>query len=119
MVKYLDQFYPLATTRDHLVFGFFLACAVICMSASATYHTLTCHSHKIEALFLRLDFVGIVVQILGNFISGVHMGFYCEPDLQKFYSTLVRRTALWRIKSIKLTGRIRFSDSDVHLSLSL
>lgn len=89
MVTYLDSFYPDASAKDHLVFGFFLATSVTCMIASATYHTVMSHSHEVENLFLRFDFVGIVVQILGNFVSGVYMGFYCEPQLQKLYWTMV------------------------------
>lgn len=38
---------------------------------------------------MRLDYVGIVVQIVGSFIPGIYFAFYCEPQLQKVYWSMV------------------------------
>jgi adiponectin receptor len=47
------------------------------------------HSIHVSNLWLRLDFVGIIVLTLGDFVSGIYMVFYCEPTLQKIYWTMV------------------------------
>ena len=85
---FLDR-YPGATRGDQLVFGFFLLTAVACLSMSSTYHTLMNHSASVSKTWLRLDYVGIIILTLGDFVSGIYMVFYCEPTLQKVYWTMV------------------------------
>jgi adiponectin receptor len=86
---HLHTKYPNATISDHLIFAFFLLTAVICLVTSATYHTLTNHSKNVSNLWLRLDFVGIIILTLGDFVSGIDMVFYCEPTLKKVYWAMV------------------------------
>ncbi|KAL2258021.1 hypothetical protein VTK26DRAFT_8837 [Humicola hyalothermophila] len=76
-------------TADHLVFAFFLLTAAVCLGLSAGYHTLLNHSQRIEALWLRLDLVGIVFLILGYFISGVYMIFWCESLQRTIYWSMI------------------------------
>lgn len=92
MYQYLHVRYPNATAVDHVVFAFFLFTAVVCLGFSATYHTVLNHSAHIANIWLRLDFVGIVVLTLGDFVSGILMVFYCEPLLQKIYWAMVWAT---------------------------
>ena len=76
--------YPGVTSSDHLIFAFFLLAATTCLSLSATYHTMINHSHQIESLWLSLDLVGIVVLILGDFVSdliGLLVRGTAEEDL--------------------------------------
>lgn len=87
---YFQASYPDATTGDRLIFAFFLLTAATCLGMSATYHTLMNHSMHVSNLWLRLDFVGIIVLTLGDFVSGIYMVFYCEPMLQKIYWSMVR-----------------------------
>lgn len=91
ILEYLTTRYSRTTSADHFVFVFFLLTAVICLGLSATYHTLMNHSYAIEQLWLRLDLVGIVVLILGDFISGIYMVFWCEPLQRKIYWSMVSR----------------------------
>ncbi|KAI1773073.1 mPR-like GPCR protein [Hypoxylon cercidicola] len=86
--------YILARLRQHLgsgdagvVAGLMLS-EVACLGLSSTYHTLMCHSHQVESLWLRLDFVGIILLILGSFISGIYVEFWCET---------FERTVYWSI----------------------
>ena len=81
--------FPLAPPADRAVFHLYLATSVLCFGVSSTFHTLLCHSPSYFALWLRLDYVAIIVQILGSFISGLYIGFYCEPHLQKTYWSMV------------------------------
>ena len=55
------------------------------------YHTLMNHSRRVEQLWLQFDLVGIVVLILGDFISGIYMVFWCEPLERKIYWSMVSR----------------------------
>lgn len=81
--------YPDASWEDELIFQIYLTTTVFCFGISSAYHTLLCHSEIYAAAWVRLDYVAIVFQILGSFISGLYLGFYCEPLLQKFYWSMV------------------------------
>lgn len=81
--------FPHASWKDELMFRIFLTTCVICFGTSAAYHTLICHSQLFANLWVRLDYVGIVVQIVGSFVPGIYFAFYCEPNLQKLYWTMV------------------------------
>ncbi|KAL3421726.1 hemolysin-iii channel protein [Phlyctema vagabunda] len=86
---YLSASYPLASTLDRCIFAFFFATAAVCLGLSAAFHTLLNHSQPVSALMLRLDFVGILVLILGKFVSGIYVGFLCEPALKRAYWLMI------------------------------
>jgi adiponectin receptor len=86
---YFTSSFPKATLTDQLVFHIYLTTSVICFGISSAYHTFLCHSARFTDLWGRLDYVAIVFQILGSFISGIYVGFYCEPQLQKLYWSMV------------------------------
>jgi adiponectin receptor len=86
----LHQQFPEANPVDYVVFSFFLLSACITLSLSFLYHTLMNHSMGISYLWLRLDYVGILALTLGYFVSGIRVGFYCDPTLQKIYWSMVR-----------------------------
>lgn len=75
---------------DHAILALHLFTAACCLLLSAFYHTLSNHSQDVAHRWLQLDYLGILNLILGNFISGLHFGFYCEPALKYFYWGLVR-----------------------------
>ncbi|KAL8813121.1 MAG: hypothetical protein Q9223_007128, partial [Gallowayella weberi] len=81
--------YPDSTIGDQLIFVFFFLSASVCLGMSATYHTLMNHSATISNLWLRLDYVGIIILTLGDFVSGIYLVFYCEPTLQKIYWSMI------------------------------
>lgn len=87
--KYFNSQFPHASRTDELVFRIYLTVTVICFGTSAVYHTLLCHSQAYASLCVRLDFIAIVMQIVGSFVPGLYFGFYCEPHLQKLYWTMV------------------------------
>jgi adiponectin receptor len=89
ILHYLHSRYSNATTSDDLIFSFFLLAATGCLGLSTTYHTMINHSPNIEALWLRLDLVGIVLLTLGDFVSGIYMVFWCEPLQRKIYWSMV------------------------------
>lgn len=76
-----------------------LLAASCCFLVSALYHTLLDHSPDVAHRWLQLDYVGIITLILGNFVSGLHLGFYCTPSLKYFYWSLV---SVFRLHSCPL-----------------
>lgn len=87
--RYFDSNFPAADATDRLVFQLYLATSVACFSVSSLYHTLLCHSRHYFDLWVRIDYVAILFQILGSFIPGIYLGFYCEPELKKVYWSMV------------------------------
>ncbi|KAM3082749.1 hypothetical protein ACMFMF_002402 [Clarireedia jacksonii] len=85
----LQQRYPHASRADKAVFSLWFALSATCLGLSAAYHTLMNHSQRVASLWLRLDFVGIVVMILGDFGSGIYVAFYCEGKLRVVYWSMV------------------------------
>ncbi|KAI0835988.1 mPR-like GPCR protein [Hypoxylon sp. FL0890] len=77
------------SSGDAGVVATLLLSAVACLGLSSAYHTLMCHSRQVEALWLRLDFVGIILLILGSFVSGIYVGFWCETLERKIYWSMI------------------------------
>ncbi|KUI67084.1 ADIPOR-like receptor IZH2 [Cytospora mali] len=73
LLQYLHSQYARVNIADDFIFAFFLFTAAACLGLSSTYHTLINHSRALEALWLRLDFVGIVLLTIGDFVSGIYM----------------------------------------------
>ncbi|KAI0427875.1 mPR-like GPCR protein [Xylaria sp. FL1042] len=85
VLSYLRQKYVNAGASDYLIFAFLLSASATCLGISSVYHTLMSHSREVEARWLRLDFVGIIVLIVGSFVSGIYVGFWCETTERKIY----------------------------------
>ncbi|KAL4881415.1 mPR-like GPCR protein [Aspergillus karnatakaensis] len=86
---YFRDRYPNASLVDQLAFHVYLTTSVICFGISSLYHTLLCHSEAYSGLWVRFDYVAILIQTVGSFISGIYVSFYCEPGLQKIYWTMI------------------------------
>jgi hemolysin III-related protein len=86
---YFRDRYPTASLADQLAIHVYLTTSVLCFGISSTYHTLLCHSEAYSDLWGRLDYVAIIIQTIGSFVSGIYVTFYCEPGLQKLYWTMV------------------------------
>jgi adiponectin receptor len=89
LFQYFSVWYPDATVLDRLVFHVYLTAVSVCFGVSAAYHTLLCHSREFADLWVRLDYVSISVLILGSFVPGLYMGFYCEMGLLGVYLGMV------------------------------
>lgn len=85
----LGSRYVSASRADVLAFGSFFLGAALCLGMSATYHTISNHSPRVNAIGNKLDYVGIVFLITGSFVPCIYYGFYCEPGLQKIYWAMV------------------------------
>lgn len=81
--------YDKATTEDIIVFGCFFGGAIACLGMSATYHTISNHSPKVNKIGNQLDYVGIVCLIWGSFIPSIFYGFAREPGYIAVYWSMV------------------------------
>jgi adiponectin receptor len=89
ILQYLHARYPNITPSDDGIFVFFLLTATTCLGLSTTYHTLLNHSPEVERIWLRMDFVGIVLLTVGDLVSGVYMVFWCETLQRKIYWAMI------------------------------
>lgn len=62
---------------DHLVTTVSVAGAQICMLLSVLYHTFGCIGIEQHDKWLRADVFGISIGIIGMYLSGIYMSFYC------------------------------------------
>ncbi|KAB8338947.1 hypothetical protein FH972_021887 [Carpinus fangiana] len=81
--------YEYASRQDVYVFGCFFLGAVGCLGMSATYHTMSNHSHAVAKFGNKLDYLGIVSLIWGSFVPSIYYGFACEPGLIKTYWAMI------------------------------
>lgn len=81
--------YETATQADIIAFGCFFAGAAGCLGMSATYHTISNHSPVVARVGNAFDYIGIVCLIVGSFVPSIYYGFYCLPDLQRLYWTMI------------------------------
>lgn len=84
--------YPNTLWVDQLAFYLHLGVSTFCFTVSAVYHVSLCHSEFFADFWSRLDYVAILVQLVGSGMSATHFGFYCEPGLRRVYLPLVGLT---------------------------
>ena len=70
---------------DKTVFQLYIVCTVGCLLLSAIYHCTNSHSEHISRCFLKLDYLGIVLHVMGTIISAAYFGLYGNPGLQGIY----------------------------------
>ncbi|CAL1699535.1 unnamed protein product [Somion occarium] len=85
---YIDQ-YDGTSWIDTAVFAIFLVSAVTCLLFSASYHTFDVHSKEVSTQCHALDYTGIIVLILGSFFPCIYYGFYCDPQHQFIYLSIL------------------------------
>jgi adiponectin receptor len=92
LYQYLRTEYTNLAEEDWRVISLQLWTVLVCLSTSTMYHTMTNHSPRVAHQCLLYDYIGIITLMMGNFISGIYFGFYCEPGLRWTYWTLVGGT---------------------------
>ncbi|XP_009606704.1 heptahelical transmembrane protein 1-like [Nicotiana tomentosiformis] len=66
-------------------FYVFLAGSMFCLLSSSICHLFSCHSHKLNILLLRMDYVGITVMIITSFFPPIYYIFQCSQHWQIVY----------------------------------
>lgn len=62
---------------EQLIIGAFFLGAIMCLSFSFLFHTVSNHSEDVAHLFGRLDYSGITALITGSCIPCYYFSFYC------------------------------------------
>ncbi|PGH35705.1 hypothetical protein GX50_01418 [[Emmonsia] crescens] len=106
--RYFLGRYPTASLVDQLAIHVYLTTSVLCFGISSIYHTILCHSEAYSGLWGRLDYVAIIIQTIGSFVSGIYVTFDCKPGLQKLYWTM---TGVLGLLSIIIVVSPRFQSS--------
>ena len=92
LYKILEPRYERATVADVLAMGCFFVGAAVCLSMSATFHAVSNHSPSVARMWNQFDYAGISVLIAGSFIPSVYYGFWCNPQRQWTYWTMVSKS---------------------------
>ncbi|KAI0854421.1 HlyIII-domain-containing protein [Daldinia vernicosa] len=77
--------YVSASSSDVLVFACFFAGAILCLSMSATFHTVLNHSEEVAKWGNKLDYSGIVFLIVGSYVPALYYGLFCIPKQMTIY----------------------------------
>ena len=101
--KLYDLFiYQLHPYLNYYPIMLFLASCVITLAISSIYHIFKSMSQSMNSFFLRLDYAGINVLILGSSFVCYYYVFICQISLYNLYSTaLVCSCSLVFMKSLK------------------
>lgn len=83
--------YDQASVADVIAMSCFFVGAASCLGLSATYHALSNHSPPVAKMWNQLDYAGISILIAGSFIPSIYYGFWCNPERQLIYWTMVRQ----------------------------
>ncbi|TEY85322.1 hypothetical protein BOTCAL_0014g00520 [Botryotinia calthae] len=92
---------PLHAARCQLV------ATTICLYLSAFYHCVSCHSFHVSKICLKLDYLGIVLNISFTWISAIYFGLYGHRELTRWYITQISICAcitFWVMLSSKMDG---------------
>ena len=75
-----------APAVDTFMCTIFFIGAFGCLFLSAMFHTMyeCCYecSQTVGSFWSKMDYVGIILMILGSFFATTHFQFYCEPSLK-------------------------------------
>ncbi|KAJ2785759.1 hypothetical protein H4R18_000305 [Coemansia javaensis] len=81
--------FPTVDWRDVTTVYTFLVGAATCMALSTLFHTVSCHSHAVQRVYSKCDYIGIVSLIVGSCVPMFCYMFYCHPRLKMFYLALI------------------------------
>lgn len=96
--EYVSTRYATSLTDvDWMIVSMQLFSGTVCLLTSTMYHTGLNHSADVAGRWLQMDYVGILGLILGNFVSGLHFGFYCLPAVKYFYWGLVGHSSSFKM----------------------
>lgn len=81
-------------------FFVFLAGSMFCLFTSSTCHLFCCHSHRLNIVLLRFDYVGIAVMIITSFFPPIYYIFQCNPLWQFIYLTGITTMGIFTIVTL-------------------
>ncbi|CAN4113059.1 unnamed protein product [Withania somnifera] len=81
-------------------FYVFLVGSMFCLLSSSFCHLFSCHSHKLNILLLRMDYVGITVMIITSFFPPIYYIFQCSPHWQIVYLSGITIMGIFTITTL-------------------
>lgn len=69
-----------------IVWQYILSC-ILCLLFSAGFHTLTAHSHTTATRWLKIDYLGIILNTAAGCTASTYFGLRHHPTLQLSYIT--------------------------------
>ncbi|KAI1324963.1 hemolysin-III channel protein-like protein Izh2 [Xylariaceae sp. FL0255] len=78
-----------AKRADLIAIQAYLLGATVCCFFSASYHCLNCHSERVAQCSLKLDYLGIAINITSTCISAAYFGIYDHPRIARAYMTAI------------------------------
>jgi adiponectin receptor len=116
LYRVLEPRYDTATREDVWVFSCFFLGAIACLGMSATFHTISNHSHAVAVWGNQLDYAGIVFLIWGSFIPVLYYGFQQDPELMRTYWGMVSKRNDFSVVDIEADGWIDYDIGGVYFS---
>ncbi|KAI8932420.1 hypothetical protein NX059_010606 [Plenodomus lindquistii] len=74
---------------DRLIVWQYISSCILCLLFSAGFHTLTAHSQVTATRWLKIDYLGIILNTAAGCTSSTYFGLRHHPHLQLAYSALV------------------------------
>lgn len=76
------------STADNAVIQTYIAGSIACLTFSAWFHIVAAHSEPVATRFLKLDYLGILLNVVACAVTFIYAGLYGKPSLQAFYISL-------------------------------
>ncbi|KAF1835913.1 hemolysin-III channel protein-like protein Izh2 [Decorospora gaudefroyi] len=70
---------------DQMVVWQYIVSCILCLLFSAGYHTLTAHSPRVAGRWLKIDYLGIIINTAAGCIASTYFGLRHHPNLQLVY----------------------------------
>lgn len=104
-------------------FFVFLGGSMFCLLSSSICHLFCCHSHHLNILLLRMDYVGIVVMIITSFFPPIYYIFQCSPQWQFIYlagiTVMGIFTVVTLLSPVLSTGKFRGFRASLFVAMGL
>ncbi|KAL8149750.1 heptahelical transmembrane protein 1-like isoform X1 [Apium graveolens] len=104
-------------------FFVFLGGSMFCLLSSSICHLFSCHSHPLNVLLLRIDYVGITVMIITSFFPPIYYVFQCSPHWQILYlggiTVMGIFTVITLLSPIFSTGKFRAFRASLFVGMGL
>lgn len=75
--------------QEKVIFSTFFMAAIVCLSCSWLYHTMSCHSPSVSYVFAKLDYCGIAILTMGSFVPWLYYSFYCQFVTKMTYIAVI------------------------------
>ncbi|KGN65108.1 heptahelical transmembrane protein ADIPOR1 [Cucumis sativus] len=111
------------SSTERWPFFVFLSGSMFCLLSSSICHLFCCHSHPLNILLLRIDYVGITVMIITSFFPPIYYIFQCDPLWQIVYLAGITLMGIFTVVTLLSpslsTGKFRSFRALLFVSMGL